>query len=156
MALQRPPQLSMCPWYREVSFSLQVPSHRRHPWLEPARREFGQTKKAISHKQGSLHYTPEHCLVNGGFPLFWWKKSCSHGQNVSFKEPCIKGLDFGICKKGNPTTRCCANISFRTTTQKEVSNVGKHNQPVEVALTRLKIEMQLARKGQESACQCKP
>ena len=21
--------------------------------------------------QGSLHYTPEHCLVNGGFPLFW-------------------------------------------------------------------------------------
>ena len=26
--------------------------------------------------QGSLHYTPEHCLVNGGFPLFWWKKPC--------------------------------------------------------------------------------
>ena len=25
--------------------------------------------------QGSLHYTPEHCLVNGGFPLFWWKKT---------------------------------------------------------------------------------
>ena len=25
--------------------------------------------------QGSLHYTPEHCLVNGGFP-FWWKKPC--------------------------------------------------------------------------------
>ena len=24
--------------------------------------------------QGSLHYTPEHCLVNGGFPLFCWKK----------------------------------------------------------------------------------
>ena len=27
-------------------------------------------------KQGSLHYTPEHCLVNGGFPVFWWKKPC--------------------------------------------------------------------------------
>ena len=27
-------------------------------------------------KQGSLHYTPEHCLVHGGFPLFWWKKPC--------------------------------------------------------------------------------
>ena len=26
--------------------------------------------------QGSLHYTPEHCLVNGGFPLFWWNKPC--------------------------------------------------------------------------------
>ena len=24
-------------------------------------------------QQGSLH-TPEHCLVNGGFPLVWWKK----------------------------------------------------------------------------------
>ena len=22
-------------------------------------------------EQGSLHYTPEHCLVNGEFPLFW-------------------------------------------------------------------------------------
>ena len=42
-------------------------------------------------KQGSLHYTPEHCLVNGGFPLFWWKKQhVSNGQNVSFKEPCQK------------------------------------------------------------------
>ena len=33
---------------------------------------------------GSLHYTPERCLVDGGFPLFW----C--GQKVSFKEPCSK------------------------------------------------------------------
>ena len=24
--------------------------------------------------QGSLHYASQHCLVNGGFPLFWWKK----------------------------------------------------------------------------------
>ena len=30
----------------------------------------------LEHEQGSLHYTPEHCLVNGGFPLFWWKKPC--------------------------------------------------------------------------------
>ena len=30
----------------------------------------------VSSRQGSLHYTPEHCLVNGGFPLFWWKKPC--------------------------------------------------------------------------------
>ena len=28
------------------------------------------------HLQGSLHCTPEHCLVNGGVPLFWWKKPC--------------------------------------------------------------------------------
>ena len=27
-------------------------------------------------QQGSLHYTPEHCLVNGGVPLFWWRKPC--------------------------------------------------------------------------------
>ena len=29
-----------------------------------------------SNEQGSLHYTPEHCLVNCGVPLFWWKKPC--------------------------------------------------------------------------------
>ena len=34
-------------------------------------------------KQGSLHYTPEHCLVNGGFPLFWVGKShVSNGCNM--------------------------------------------------------------------------
>ena len=26
--------------------------------------------------QGSLHYIPEHCLVNGGVLEFWWKKPC--------------------------------------------------------------------------------
>ena len=26
--------------------------------------------------QGSLLYTPEHCLVNGGFPKCWWEKPC--------------------------------------------------------------------------------
>ena len=36
-------------------------------WLE---------KRGRKAKQGSLHYTPEHCLVNGGVPLFWWKKTC--------------------------------------------------------------------------------
>ena len=37
---------------------------------------------------GSLHYTPEHCLANGGFPLFSWKKPCFKWlQNVSFNGP---------------------------------------------------------------------
>ena len=36
-----------------------------------------------------MHYTPEHCLVNGGFSLFWWKKQrVSNGQHVSFEELC--------------------------------------------------------------------
>ena len=40
-------------------------------------------------QQGSLHYTPEHCLVNGGFPLFRWKKPCfKWAKWRSFKEPC--------------------------------------------------------------------
>ena len=43
-------------------------------------------------EQGCLHYTPEHCLVNGGFPLFWWKSHVSNGQHVSFKEPCEGGV----------------------------------------------------------------
>ena len=37
---------------------------------------------------GSLH--SEHCLANGGFPVFWWKKPCFNWlQNVSFKQPCF-------------------------------------------------------------------
>ena len=39
--------------------------------------------------QGSIHYTPEHCLVNGGFPSCWWKRPCFKWANVSFKEPCF-------------------------------------------------------------------
>ena len=35
-----------------------------HPYLLPCLFE-----------QGSLHYTPEHCLVHGGFSSFWWKKN---------------------------------------------------------------------------------
>ena len=37
--------------------------------------------------QGSLHYTPEHCLLNGGFLYFGGKSHVSNGQNVSFKKP---------------------------------------------------------------------
>ena len=36
-------------------------------------------------KQGSLHYTPEHCLVDGGFPLFWWKKTCFNWAKCIFQ-----------------------------------------------------------------------
>ena len=32
-------------------------------------------------QQGSLHYTSEHCLVNGGFPVFWWKEPCFKWAN---------------------------------------------------------------------------
>ena len=40
-------------------------------------------------------FAPEHCLVNGGVPLFWWKKPCSKWlQNVSFKEPCSQAALF--------------------------------------------------------------
>ena len=32
-----------------------------------------------------MHYTPGHCLVNGGVPLFWWKEPCFNWlQHVSF------------------------------------------------------------------------
>ena len=40
--------------------------------------------------QGSLHYTPEHCLAKGGFPVFRWKKACFKWATwISFKEPCL-------------------------------------------------------------------
>ena len=55
-------------------------------------------------KQGSLHYTPEHCLVNFvncGFPLFWWNKNLfSNWQHVSFKEP-WKVVDPAPCFKNS-------------------------------------------------------
>ena len=41
-------------------------------------------------KQESLHYTAEHCLVNGGLVVslyFGGKRHVSNGQNISFKEP---------------------------------------------------------------------
>ena len=44
--------------------------------------------------------SPEHCLVNGGFPLYsgFEKSHVSDGQSVSFKEPCS-------CIKKNPSSR---------------------------------------------------
>ena len=51
--------------------------------------------------QGSLHYTPEHCLVNGGFLYFGGKSHVSNGQNVSFKKPCryihIRRVRTSVC-----------------------------------------------------------
>ena len=35
---------------------------------------FSAINSETTTKHGSLHYTPEHCLVSGGFPVFWWKK----------------------------------------------------------------------------------
>ena len=34
------------------------------------------TSMQPAEEQGSLHYTPEHCRVNGASPLFSWKKTC--------------------------------------------------------------------------------
>ena len=66
----------------------------------------------------TLHYTPEHCLVHGGFPLFWWKKTCFKWlQNVSFKEPCQMGpsqnscppiIGFLLAPTQNPKPQCIA------------------------------------------------
>ena len=42
--------------------------------------------KPTEMQQGSLHYTPEHCLVNGGF-LFGAKSHVSNGQNLSLRSP---------------------------------------------------------------------
>ena len=53
-----------------------------------ARSNCSKQHSARNLQQGSLHYTPEHCLVNGGFPSFLLERSHdSNGQNVSFKEP---------------------------------------------------------------------
>ena len=58
------------------------------PWLS-APIPIGRTAcVGIIPIQGSLLYTPEHCLVNGGFLYFGGKSHVSNGQNVSFKEPC--------------------------------------------------------------------
>ena len=56
-------------------------------------------------KQGSLQYTPEHCLVNGGFLLVWWKKPCFKWANVSFKEPCQTQLGGNVDPRNNISTQ---------------------------------------------------
>ena len=66
-------------WSASRSCSSRLCLSTRHHLAEgPGKRPFSQ---------GSLHYTPEHCPVNGGVSLFWW--NVSNGQNVSFKEPCF-------------------------------------------------------------------
>ena len=45
----------------------------------------------------SVYYTPEHCLVNGGFLFFGGKSHVSNGQHVSFKEPCVMSQLRSIC-----------------------------------------------------------
>ena len=47
-----------------------------HVELVLDRGELTITSRNSQLLQGSLHCTPEHCLVNGGFPFFWWKKPC--------------------------------------------------------------------------------
>ena len=45
------------------------------------------------------------CLVNGGVPVFWWKKPCFKWlQNVSFKEPCNRrdARPCSHCREGKP------------------------------------------------------
>ena len=60
--------------------------------LEPTHRLKEPKHASTPPQQGSLHYTPEHCLVNGGLPLFWWK---SH----VFKEPANLQLLFSTLSK---------------------------------------------------------
>ena len=82
--------------------------------------------------QGSLQYTPEHCLVNGGFPLFWWKKQhVSNGcKMVSFKEPCGKfSSTSGSFSWGSDShaRRCISSTSRRTTASVAVGD-SKHSE----------------------------
>ena len=42
-------------------------------------------------KQGCLHYTPEHCLVNGGVQLYFGVEKAMFqmvAKGIFFKEPC--------------------------------------------------------------------
>ena len=47
----------------------------------------------VEFKQGSLHYTPEHCLVNGGVPLFISveKANVSNGCKMYLLRSHVKG-----------------------------------------------------------------
>ena len=60
--------------------------------------------------QGSLH-TPEHCLVNGGFPLVLLEEATCFkwSQNVSCKEPCASAAFFvlGVTSAGLPRLGSC-------------------------------------------------
>ena len=70
-------------------------------------------------KQGFFHYTPEHCLINGGFPAFWWKKMFQMGKTYLLRSTDKSGihsclLDFGVGSKASPcgkTTLLCSASS---------------------------------------------
>ena len=52
-------------------------------------------------QQGSLHYTPEHCLVNGGFLYFGVEKAVVQlGQMYLLRSPVQKPL-FSVAKGNN-------------------------------------------------------
>ena len=87
----RPPQIgpthlfiAVCPREPESKQSNAVETAGPTSATMPTRTRINQNKTT---QQGSLDYTPEHCLVNAVVPLFWRKKPCFNGQNVSFKEP---------------------------------------------------------------------
>ena len=56
--------------------------------------------------QGSLHFSPAHCLVNCGFPLSWWKKQhVSNGCKMYLlRSPVLLWFSFKATEKkgGNP------------------------------------------------------
>ena len=48
-----------------------------------------------SPQQGSLHYAPEHCLVNGGVPIFWVDKAMfKMGKMYLLRSPAPKKTEF--------------------------------------------------------------
>ena len=63
-------------------------------------------------QQGSSHYTPEHGLVNGGFPVFWRKTPCFKWlQHVSVKEPWSSG---DVQVKNASAEQCAAIAGARS------------------------------------------
>ena len=64
-------------WHLEDQFPLGTPA--------TATCEGGNRLSALL--QGSLHYTPEHCLVNGGFPLLVEKAMSQMGKMYLLRSP---------------------------------------------------------------------
>ena len=56
----------------------------------------GEAKSNDTFEQGSLHDTPEHCLVNGGFPLFWWKKQHVSNAKAKWRGAHLEGTQPGL------------------------------------------------------------
>ena len=79
-----------------------------------------------------LHYTPEHCLVNCGFPLLWRKKPCFKWAKCIFQGALFSGSDF-VPQDFRPSTGNSTEASGWITASWRSNTIGSRPQTAGVS-----------------------